>query len=106
MTLITGGTRGIGAATALRLAEAGHDLVLGFRGDVAAAEHCRRLVQEAGARCILVRADLTDAAGVDRLFTDAAEAGLLTESSATPEPRFTSGPSPRLPSMSSDAQLS
>ena len=78
LTLITGGTRGIGAATALRLAEAGHDLVLGFRGDVAAAEHCRRLVQEAGARCIVVRADLTDAAGVDRLFTDAAEAGLLT----------------------------
>jgi NAD(P)-dependent dehydrogenase (short-subunit alcohol dehydrogenase family) len=50
LTLITGGTRGIGAATAMQLARSGHDLVLGFRNDVTAAEHCRRQVEEAGAR--------------------------------------------------------
>ena len=78
LTLITGGTRGIGEATALRLAEAGHDLVLGFRHDDAAAEQCRREVEGAGARCVLVRADLTSDDGIDSLFAAAAEAGRLS----------------------------
>jgi NAD(P)-dependent dehydrogenase (short-subunit alcohol dehydrogenase family) len=78
LTLVTGGTRGIGASTALRLAQAGHDLVLGFREDAEAAEHCRRDVERAGARCTVVRADVTETSGVDRLFEGAAEAGRLT----------------------------
>jgi NAD(P)-dependent dehydrogenase (short-subunit alcohol dehydrogenase family) len=78
LTLITGGTRGIGAATAVQLARAGHDLVLGFHDDAAAADDCRRHVEEAGARCRVVRADVTEAAGVSRLFEGAAEVGVLT----------------------------
>ena len=74
-TLITGGTRGIGAATALRLAQDGHELVLGYARDDRAAEETRLAVEDAGARCVLVRADLTDPDRVDRLF---AEAGPLT----------------------------
>ncbi len=74
-TLITGGTRGIGAATALRLVQDGHELVLGYARDDRAAEETRLAVEDAGGHCTVVRADLTDPEGVDRLF---AEAGPLT----------------------------
>jgi len=74
-TLVTGGTRGIGAAVAERLAEAGHDLVLGYVHDDAAAELAGAAVEAHGAACVLLRADLLAAEGVDGLF---AAAGPLT----------------------------
>ena len=78
LTVVTGGGRGIGAATAVRLAEAGHDLVLGYLSDKDAAQRTAERVRTAGARCCVVSADVTDPAGVDRLFDEAAEEGAVT----------------------------
>lgn len=78
LTLITGGTRGIGAATALRLADDGHDLVLGYASDDAAAEQTATQVRERDALCLTVRADLLRPDGVESLFAAASERGTLT----------------------------
>lgn len=75
--VITGGTRGIGAATARRLAGRGDALVLGYRADDQAA---RRLVSELDAPdspVIAVRCDIAETADVAALFSAADEFGAL-----------------------------
>ncbi|MEV5278062.1 SDR family oxidoreductase [Streptomyces sp. NPDC051994] len=76
VTIVTGGSRGIGAATCVRLAADGHDLALGYVSNEAAAREVAAMVREAGGRCVAVRADTSQEADVERLFdTAAAELG-------------------------------
>ncbi|MEU7577328.1 SDR family oxidoreductase [Streptomyces sp. NPDC041068] len=79
VTVVTGGSRGIGAAVSARLAEDGHDVVIGYRSDEAAAEKAAEAVRAAGRRCVTVQVDTADEADVDRLFDiAAAELGQVT----------------------------
>ncbi|MGW5610847.1 SDR family oxidoreductase [Streptomyces sp. NPDC003753] len=74
VTVVTGGSRGIGAATCVRLAADGHDVALGYLRDAEAAERTAEAVRAAGARCVTVCVDTSDEAAVDRLFDTAADA--------------------------------
>jgi len=79
VTIVTGGGRGIGAATALRLAEAGHDLAISYRADAQAAERVVEAVTAAGGRAVAIQAETAQEADVDRLFERAAaELGPIT----------------------------
>ncbi|MEU7611470.1 SDR family oxidoreductase [Micromonospora sp. NPDC049204] len=78
VTVITGGGRGIGAATARRLAHTGHHIALCYRRDETAATAVLADLRAAGAQAIAVRADTTDPEQVHHLFDAAAQLGPLT----------------------------
>ena len=70
IAIITGGSRGIGAATARLAAEAGYDVCINYASD---AEAARQVVVECetnGGRAIAVQADVADSADVARLFRE------------------------------------
>jgi 3-oxoacyl-[acyl-carrier protein] reductase len=73
--LVTGGSRGIGRAVCVRLAEEGAKIALNYTSNEAAAEEARALVEAAGAKCLLVRADVADPAAVAAMVAEA-ERGL------------------------------
>ena len=68
ITLVTGAGRGIGAAIALALARAGHDLALNYARDAAAAEALAVQLRALGRRVICVQADVADEAQVLAMF--------------------------------------
>jgi len=57
--LITGGTKGIGAATAVELARQGADVAVVGRNDDGEAAQVRRQVQALGRRCVMIVADVS-----------------------------------------------
>ncbi|MGY1438843.1 SDR family NAD(P)-dependent oxidoreductase [Streptomyces reniochalinae] len=62
--LVTGGSRGIGAAVAMRLAADGADVALTYQSNGELARRVAERVKQSGARAWTVRADLADAAAV------------------------------------------
>jgi NAD(P)-dependent dehydrogenase (short-subunit alcohol dehydrogenase family) len=73
VTIVTGGSRGIGAAVCERIAADGHDVVVGYRSDDLAAGKVAAAVRAAGRRCLTVRVDTADERAVDALFATAAQ---------------------------------
>ncbi|GAA2271475.1 SDR family oxidoreductase [Nonomuraea roseoviolacea subsp. roseoviolacea] len=72
VAVVTGGSRGIGRATARRLARDGVAVVVGYAGDRAEAEAAVREITGAGGRAVAVRADVADERAAAGLF-DAAQ---------------------------------
>jgi NAD(P)-dependent dehydrogenase (short-subunit alcohol dehydrogenase family) len=66
--LVTGGSRGIGAAAALRCAEAGWAVAVNYTRDAAAASAIVDRIVTAGGRAVALQADVADAAQVAALF--------------------------------------
>lgn len=68
VALVTGGSRGIGAATCRLLAERGWDVALSFRERADEAEEVADACRRAGRRAMTVRADVSEEADVRALF--------------------------------------
>ncbi|QKH39547.1 SDR family oxidoreductase [Achromobacter pestifer] len=75
IALVTGGSRGIGAAIVRRLAQDGHAVAINYASSAAAAEALADDIRAAGGRALAVRADVSRADEVRAMF-DQVEAGL------------------------------
>ncbi len=67
--LVTGASRGIGAATALKLAQRGFDVALNFRNKAPRAEQVAAQVAALGRTALLAQADITAASEVSKMMS-------------------------------------
>ena len=75
VAIVTGGSRGIGAAICARLASDGFAVVVNYSGDDAAADAIVQSITSAGGTAVAVKADVSNPADVAELF-DKTEAAL------------------------------
>jgi 3-oxoacyl-[acyl-carrier protein] reductase len=68
--LVTGGSRGIGRAICLKLAEDGFSVVVNYQSNKDAAEETKRLIEEAGGKAELLPFDVADATAVEKALSD------------------------------------
>jgi len=72
--VVTGGSRGLGRAIALRLATQGADVAISYRGNEAAATETVAAIEALGRRGLAVAADVRDPAAAERLIAAALDA--------------------------------
>lgn len=76
--IITGGSRGIGAATALLAASQGYGVVVNYAANAAAAEAVCGRIHAKGGAAVAVRGDVSLEADIDHIFAAADRMGTLT----------------------------
>ena len=74
VALVTGGSRGIGKAIALRLAGQGADIAFSYRGNESAAKATAGEIEALGRKALAVQADVSDAGAADGLVKSTLEA--------------------------------
>ncbi len=68
IVLVTGGSRGIGAATAILAAKRGYDVAFSYQSNATAAEQVAEHIRATGRQALVVQADVSLEADVLRLF--------------------------------------
>ncbi|MFO1540825.1 MAG: 3-oxoacyl-[acyl-carrier-protein] reductase [Chloroflexota bacterium] len=69
--IVTGGSRGLGRAIAIRLARQGADVCFTYRGNAEAAAETRARIEELGRRALAIAADVADPEAADALVKEA-----------------------------------
>ena len=71
VALVTGGSRGIGAAIAVALGKLGHRVIVNYHRSEQRAQDVATAIHQSGGQALTVAADVTDAAAVSRMVADA-----------------------------------
>lgn len=71
--LVTGASRGIGRAIALRLAAEGASIAINYAGNTAKAEETKAAIEAAGGKAALFQADVSDSAQVEQMVAAVTE---------------------------------
>ncbi|MBA2680964.1 MAG: 3-oxoacyl-[acyl-carrier-protein] reductase [Ktedonobacteraceae bacterium] len=74
IALVTGSGQGIGRASALRLAQAGADVIVNYRNNADTAAEVKVQIEALGRRCVVVQANVSQEEDVARLFSEGTQA--------------------------------
>ena len=74
VALVTGASRGIGRAIAVKLASEGAKVAVNYAGNTAKAEEVKAEIEKNGGEAVLVQADISDSEAVDAMIEKVTEA--------------------------------